>query len=306
MRKAILILGPTASGKTALAIALARDLDGEIINADSMQVYADLRVLTARPTAAEEASVPHHLFATVDAAERYSVGEWVRAAMPVMAAITAGGKTPILVGGTGLYFKALTEGLAEIPEPPAMVTRLLREELDAAGSETLHGQLAKVDPFAAARLNPADGVRIVRALAVWEATGRSIASFQDEAPPPALAPDQWVGFALTPDRAALYARIEARFGQMLREGALEEVIGLIARRLDPSLPVMKAHGVPWLSAHIRGELPLTEAAELSVRDTRRYAKRQFTWIAHQAGSFARLPQDETAARVAAVTEAHSG
>jgi tRNA dimethylallyltransferase len=300
MRKAILILGPTASGKTALALALAHELNGEIINADSMQVYADLRILTARPTATEEASAPHHLFGTVDGAARFSVGEWLRAAAPLVKSIREEGKTPIVVGGTGLYFKALTEGLAEIPEPPAMVTRLLREEEQASGPEALHAQLTKIDPETAAKLNPADGVRIVRALAVWEATGRSISAYQKEAAPPTLAASDWIGLALTPDRASLYARIDARFGQMLREGALEEVIGLIGRRLDPTLPVMKAHGVPWLTAHIRGEMELAEAAELSMRDTRRYAKRQFTWIAHQAADFHAVAAEDLVARATQV------
>jgi tRNA dimethylallyltransferase len=306
MRKAILILGPTASGKSALALAVAQACEGEVINADSMQVYADLRVLTARPPPTEEALAPHHLFGVVDASERFSVGQWLRAAAPLVQSALARERTPIVVGGTGLYFKALTEGLAAIPEPPAMVTRLLREELAASGPEALHALLAASDPETAARLNPADGVRIVRALAVWEATGRSIGSFQGQAAPPALAADQWVGFALTPERERLYARIEDRFGQMLRQGALDEVAGLMARRLDPSLPVMKAHGVPWLMAHIGGEIELQEAAELSIRDTRRYAKRQFTWLTHQAEGFHPLAVEPLADRVAAVEAALKG
>jgi tRNA dimethylallyltransferase len=291
MTRALLILGPTASGKTALALSLAERLNGEIINADSMQVYQDLRVLTARPTPEEEALCPHHLFGTVDAAARFSVGEWLRAATPILAAIWARGRTPLIVGGTGLYFKALTGGLAAIPDPPAEGVDALRAELSAAGPEALHARLAAVDPAAAAALEPRDGVRIVRALAVMEATGRSILDWRTEAAKPAaLGPEDWSGFALTPDRSLLYARIEARFSAMLAAGALDEARALAARRLDPTLPAMKAHGAPWLMAHLEGRMSLEEAAALSVRDTRRYAKRQFTWISHQAVGFARIAE----------------
>ena len=295
MTRALLILGPTASGKTALALRLAERLDAEVINADSMQVYRDLRILTARPTREEESACPHHLFGVVDAAVRFSVGEWLRAATPVIDAIRDRGRTPLIVGGTGLYFKALTEGLAAIPDPPPEDTAALRAALAEEGPEALHARLAEIDPDAARQLEPRDGVRIVRALAVKQATGRSILAWRADAAEPApLAPGTWAGFALTPPRELLYARIEARFAAMLNEGALQEVEALAARRLDPTLPAMKAHGAPWLMAHLAGAMPLPEAADLSVRDTRRYAKRQMTWITHQAAGFARIAETAVA------------
>lgn len=289
MSRALLILGPTASGKTALALSLAERLDGEIINADSMQIYRDLRVLTARPRLEEEALCPHHLFGVADAAVRFSVGAWLRAAGPLIDAIRGRGRTPLIVGGTGLYFKALTEGLAAIPSPPTAMTEALRSSLAAEGPETLHARLAAIDPATASELEPRDGARIVRALAVIQATGRSIRAWRQEAAaPPLLGNAEWAGVALTPDRPALYDRIAARFAAMLREGALKEVADLAGRGLDPTLPAMKAHGAPWLMAHLQGLISLTEATALSVRDTRRYAKRQLTWIAHQASGFARV------------------
>lgn len=289
MSRALLIFGPTASGKTALALSLAEALDGEIINADSMQIYRDLRVLTARPTLEEEALYPHHLFGAADAAVRFSVGEWLRAAGPVIDAVRSRGRTPLIVGGTGLYFKALTEGLADIPHPQAGTTEALRAALAAEGPETLHARLAAIDPASASQLEPRDGVRIVRALAVIEATGRSITAWRQEASaPPLLGKGEWAGVALTPDRAALYERIAERFTAMLRDGVLQEVADLADRGLDRSLPAMKAHGVPWLMAHLQGQISLPEASLLSVRDTRRYAKRQLTWLAHQASGYARI------------------
>lgn len=303
MRPVVLILGPTASGKTALALALAKTLDGEIVNADSMQVYRDLRILTARPTPEEEAQSPHHLFGTVDGAQRFSVGQWQRAAVPVVEAIRARGRTAILVGGTGLYFKALTEGLAAIPEPPEALTAALRAKLSALGPQALHGMLALEDPAAAARLSAADGVRIVRALAVKAATGQSILAFQEARALPSLAAGEWVGVALTPPRGALYAAIDQRFEAMMRQGALEEVRALVGRGLDPTLPLMKAHGVPWLQASLRQEMALETATSLGKRDTRHYAKRQFTWIAHQADGFLPLPATDLSQRVDFVCDA---
>jgi tRNA dimethylallyltransferase len=302
MRRSLLIMGPTASGKSALALELARRLDGEIVNADSMQMYADLRVLTARPTVEEEAQAPHHLFGVVDAAERFSVGAWLRQAAPVIADIRALGRTPIVVGGTGLYFKALTEGLAEIPEPPAALLASLRSE----PPEVLHARLCDLDPQGAARIQPRDGPRTVRALAVRLHTGRAISDWR-EGTGGGLA--DWLGIALTPPRPVLYAAIDARFAAMLAGGALEEARRLAARQLDPLLPVMKAHGMPWLAAHLRGEMDLAEAVALGTRDTRRYAKRQFTWIANQTPDWPRLPEsalDERAAHVCALVQGLDG
>lgn len=296
--RALLIMGPTASGKSALALALAERLGGEIVNADSMQVYRDFRVLTARPTAEEEARAPHHLYGHIDAAELYSVGRWLDEALAAIAAIAARGRTPIVVGGTGLYFKALTQGLADIPAADAETRARLRARAAEAGAPALHGELSRVDPETAARLSPNDAPRILRALEVWETAGVSISALQANTQPP-LAPAQWAGLALTPERAALYAAIDARFEAMLASGALEEVRAFAARGLDPALPAMKAHGAPALMAHLRGALTLSEAAEIGKRDTRHYAKRQFTWIAGQMPGWPRVSEASLDARIEA-------
>jgi tRNA dimethylallyltransferase len=287
-------MGPTASGKTALGLALARRIGGEIVNADSMQVYADFRILTARPTRAEEAQTPHHLYGHVDAGAPYSTGRWLQEALAAIAAIEARRRTPILVGGSGLYFTALTRGLADIPAADPLLRAELRARAATEGAPALHGELARRDPLTAARLEPNDAPRILRALEVLQTTGESISSLHAKTRP-ALAPERWRGVALTPDRGALYAAIESRFDDMLAAGALEEVQAVAARNLDPSLPAMKAHGAPALTAHLQGALSLEQAAEISKRDTRRYAKRQFTWIANQMPDWARIvaPQLET-------------
>jgi tRNA dimethylallyltransferase len=287
MPRALLIMGPTASGKSALALALAERIGGEIVNADSMQVYRAFRILTARPTPEEEARAPHHLYGHVDAAELYSTGRWLAEALAAIAAIQARGHTPILVGGTGLYFKALTQGLADMPAADPEIRAALRERAAREGAPALHAELAHIDPVTASRLEPNDAPRILRALEVYETTGESISALQANTRP-ALAADAWAGLALTPDRDALYATINTRFDAMLAAGALEEVRAFASRRLDPALPAMKAHGAPALMAHLRGELTLPEAAEIAKRDTRRYAKRQFTWIAGQMPNWPRL------------------
>jgi len=284
MTNALLIMGPTASGKSALALALAEKLNGEIVNADSMQVYHDLHVLTARPGADETARVPHHLYGHVDASERYSAGQWVRDAVAVIDEIAARRRTPIVVGGTGLYFKALTEGLAPAPAAPAEHRARLLEELRTEGVSALHLRLAALDPVASSRIGIADAPRILRALEVAE-SGALLSELQRQAKP---ALHDWRGFLLWPERAALYAAIEARFDAMLQHGALDEARVLAAQALDPSLPAMKAHGAPALMAHLRGEMPLEAAAEIAKRDTRRYAKRQFTWMANQQTDWPRL------------------
>jgi tRNA dimethylallyltransferase len=289
----LLIQGPTAAGKSALALALAHALNGAIVNADSMQVYRDLRVLTARPSQAEEAGVAHHLFGHVDAGERYSVGRWLEDALAAIGAIRASGRMAILVGGTGLYFRALTEGLAEIPAPDGLIVAALEQEADRASPAALH---ARLDPVARAALQPNDRPRIIRALAVLETTGQPISSFHAATRPP-LAVGAWAGVALTPPRAGLYQAINARFSAMLAEGALEEARALMQRRLDPMLPAMKAHGAPWLMAHLRGEISLEAAADLARRDTRRYAKRQFTWIANQAAAWPTISEPGLADRL---------
>jgi tRNA dimethylallyltransferase len=283
--KAVLIAGPTASGKSALALDLAAAHGGTVINTDSMQVYRDLRVLTARPTPAEETRAPHRLYGHADAAVNYSAGMWVADAVAVLAEVRAAGRLPIFVGGTGLYFKALTRGLSAVPPIAADVRDDVRARLERDGPEALHHALAACDPAMAERLKPRDRVRIARALEVVEATGRSLADWHAEGLPPLLPPEETVAVFLATDRTALYDRINARFAAMLTQGALDEVAALASRRLDPLLPVMKAHGVPALMRHLRGEIDRDEAISIGQIDTRHYAKRQFTWFRHQLSEF---------------------
>lgn len=279
----MLIAGPTASGKSALALDLARATGGVIVNADSMQVYRDLRIITARPTLDDEALLPHRLYGHRDAAENCSVGLWLADATAVLDELRAQDKLAIVVGGTGLYFKALTQGLASVPPTPAHVREAVRQRLDTQGVEALHAELSHRDPAVAARLKPRDRARISRALEVIIATGKSLADWQSEGLPPPLPPAEHVAVFLAPEREALYQRIDARFDAMIEQGALAEVKKLAARRLDPILPAMKAHGVPWLIRHLAGEIPLSAAKTAAQADTRHYAKRQFTWFRHQLG-----------------------
>jgi tRNA dimethylallyltransferase len=283
--KAVLIAGPTASGKSALALALAQKTGGVVINADSMQVYRDLRIITARPTPEEEAQVPHRLYGHVDAAVNFSAGSWVADAATVLAEARAQKTLPIFVGGSGLYFKALTRGLSAVPPIPLAIREGVRARLERDGIEALHAELGKRDPASAGRLKPRDRTRIARALEVVEATGRSLIDWHRDGLPPLLPPGSFSALFLEPDRDALYARIDARFDAMLQAGALEEVAALAARRLDPLLPAMKAHGVPALIRHLKGEITLEEAATIGRADTRHYAKRQFTWFRHQLPEF---------------------
>jgi tRNA dimethylallyltransferase len=278
---AVLIAGPTASGKSALALDLARRLGGAVINADSMQVYRDLRVLTARPTAQEEGEAPHRLYGHVDGAVNYSVGQYLQDAAAALDEARREGRLPILVGGTGLYFKALADGLSDIPAVPADVRERVRRAAEGRPTPVLHEELAARDPAMAERLRPSDRLRILRALEVVEATGQSLLAFQGRKQPGPLAEAPTVRVFLAPDRAELRRRIDARFVVMVGHGALDEVRALAERRLDPMLPVMRAHGVPGLLAHLRGEVSLEEAIRRGQGDTRRYAKRQFTWFRHQ-------------------------
>jgi tRNA dimethylallyltransferase len=290
--KAVLIAGPTASGKSALALALAEKLGGVVINADSMQVYSDLRVLTARPSQEEQARVPHWLYGHVDAAVNYSAGSYVAEAAAALAAARERGCVPIFVGGTGLYFKALTRGLSAVPPVPAEVREAVRARLARDGVEVLHAELAERDPASAARLEPRDRARIARALEVVEATGRSLTDWHRESLPPLLPPEAFSALFLAPERDALYARIDARFDAMMKSGAMEEVERLAARRLDPLLPAMKAHGVRPVMKYFAGELTLDEAVSIGCADTRHYAKRQYTWFRHQLPEFAWVRPEE--------------
>ncbi|MBS0386026.1 MAG: tRNA (adenosine(37)-N6)-dimethylallyltransferase MiaA [Proteobacteria bacterium] len=293
---ALLIMGPTASGKSALALALADRIGGEIVNADSMQVYRDFRVLTARPTHEDEARAPHHLYGSVDADELYSTGRWLNDALAAVRDIRGRGRTPILVGGTGLYFKALTQGLADIPAADPEVRERLRARAAVEGAPALHAELARRDPRTAERLEPNDAPRILRALEVWETTGDSITTLRADTKP-ALAAGEWAGVKLMPDRSDLYAAIDARFEAMLANGVLDEVRTFAARRLDPSMPAMKAHGAPALMAHLRGEMTLAAAADIGKRDTRHYAKRQFTWMANQMSDWTPISAADIKTRI---------
>jgi tRNA dimethylallyltransferase len=285
LSKAVLIAGPTASGKSALALELAQKTGGVVINTDSMQVYRDLRVITARPSAEDEALVPHRLYGHVDAAINFSAGAWVTDAAKVLSEVRAEGRLPIFIGGSGLYFRALTRGLSAVPPIPSEVREGVRARLERDGVEALHAELARRDPVSAERLKPRDRTRIARTLEVIEATGRSLTDWHREGLPPLLPPGEFSALFLAPDREELYARIDARFDAMLAAGAREEVAALAARKLDPLLPAMKAHGVPVLIRHLKGEITLEQAAEIGRADTRHYAKRQFTWFRHQLPEF---------------------
>jgi tRNA dimethylallyltransferase len=279
--RAVLIAGPTASGKSALALAVAENLGGVIVNADSMQVYRDLRIITARPTADDEIRAPHELYGFVDAAENYSVGRWCRDVEETLLEIGKQGRVPILVGGTGLYFKALTSGLAAVPPIPADIRADVRGRLQQEGAPALHAELMRLDPATAQRVTANDRSRISRALEVVLATGRALSDWHREGLPPLIDPARAVKVFITCERKELVRRIEVRFDAMIKSTALDEVRRLAERRLDPALPAMKAHGVPWLIRHLNGEISREEAIAGAVMDTRRYAKRQLTWFRNQ-------------------------
>jgi tRNA dimethylallyltransferase len=283
----VLIAGPTASGKSALALKLARERGGEIVNADSMQIYAGLPVLTAAPSADELAQAPHHLFGEVDAAEAWSVGKWLTAATQALAEIAARGRPAIVVGGTGLYFRALTHGLADIP-PVSETQREVSALLYAAqGEPEFRDVLAELDPQAETRIEVGDRQRLVRAHAVAVATGKSLTAWQTDTKP-ALAEGTWRGMVLDPPRAALYDRCDARLGLMVEHGALDEVRAMETRGLGPALPALKALGYRELAAHLRGETSLEEALDAARQETRRYAKRQMTWFRNQTPDWERI------------------
>ncbi|WP_421790950.1 tRNA (adenosine(37)-N6)-dimethylallyltransferase MiaA [Hyphobacterium sp.] len=282
----ILLAGPTASGKTSLAIRLAKALDGEVINADSMQIYADLQILSARPTEEEQDGIPHHLFGVVDAATRASVGWWAREVLRLIEEVEARGKRPILAGGTGLYFNALVKGLADMPDI-SEAARQAAEALEDRGMEALREKAIAFDPDAAARIAPSDKQRLRRIVEIGLETGQPISAFQKETRP-LLAADRHTGLVIEPDRADLYERIERRFGQMVAAGAMEEARRLADRGLDPVLPAMKALGVPPLIAASLGETSLQDAIVQAKQDSRRYAKRQMTWFRNQMPDWQRI------------------
>jgi tRNA dimethylallyltransferase len=278
--RALIVAGPTASGKSALALAVAERLNGTIINTDSMQVYRELRVLTARPTVEEEARVPHRLYGVRPATEASSVAWWRDQALFAMDEARDAGRLPILTGGSGMYFAALSDGLADIPDPGPDARAEARRLLANQGPAALHASLAHVDPATAARLKPEDGQRIARAWEVWRGTGLGLAAWQNRRTDP--APWRFTAILLDPPRDVLRAAIDTRFEAMMRDGALDEVRALLALNLDPSLPAMRAHGVPELTAYLRGTLSLEEAGRRTELVTGQYTKRQATWFRHHA------------------------
>ncbi|MEM6421230.1 MAG: tRNA (adenosine(37)-N6)-dimethylallyltransferase MiaA [Pseudomonadota bacterium] len=299
-RQPILLAGPTASGKSALAVALAERLDGLVINADSQQIYADWRVLTARPTPAEEARVSHRLYGFLGLDMAYSVGQWLRDLAPCLAEAEAAGRVAIVTGGTGLYFTALTEGLAEIPPVPAALRADIAERLDRDGLPALVEGLAAADPDTAATIDHANPARILRAWEVLRATGRGLAAWQADTPPPLLPPSTARCLALMPDPGTLDARIAQRFVAMVAGGALEEAAAVAARDPASGAPGMKALGAWDLVEHLRGERSLEDAVARATQVTRRYAKRQRTWIRGRLPDWPRLADADPEIALAAL------
>ena len=273
-----LIAGPTASGKSGLAMALAERLGGTVINADSMQVYGELRLLTARPTLEDEARVPHALYGFVSGAEAYSAGRYGLDVASAIAEAKAAGRVPIVVGGTGLYFKVLLEGLSPVPPADPQVRAFWRAQARVRPASELHALLTARDPETAARLMPTDPQRIVRALEVLDSTGRSLADWQRAPGRPVLLEHETVRLLVMPERASHGALIDARFDAMMADGVLDEVRALLALRYPSELPVMRALGVVPLADHLRGPLSLPDAVATAKTDTRKYAKRQRTWL----------------------------
>ena len=278
----IIIGGPTGSGKSALALDLAERIGGAIVNADSMQQYRDLRIVTARPTLADHRRAPHYLYGHLPAEKPGSVGQWLRQATRVIDEIRSQERVPIVVGGTGLYLKALLlRGIAEVPDVPSEIRIATSQRFDALGVPGFHQELAKRDPEQAARLEPGDRQRLIRAAEVLEATGKSLLYWRAQPQKRAVLPEPIVGVALTPPREALRRRIELRLQTMVDAGALDELEMLRSKNLPADLPLMKAVAVPELLAHLDGKLDLVTAVERAVIKTRQYAKRQMTWLRHQ-------------------------
>jgi len=282
-----LLAGPTASGKSRRALEMAQRTGAVIVNADSQQLYADLRVLSARPSVAEEALAEHRLYGLADAADAWSVGRWSRAVMPVLEELAAEGRPALLVGGTGLYFTALTMGLADIPDVPIEVREAAGGDLDKDGEAAFRRRLAGADPAAEARIEAGDRQRLTRAWAVAQHTGRALSDWTADTTP-LLGPGSWTGLVIEPEREALYARCDLRVAQMVEAGALDEVRALMARGLDPALPAMKAVGVREFAAHLAGDTTLAAAVEATRQATRNYAKRQLTWFRNQTPGWARV------------------
>jgi tRNA dimethylallyltransferase len=292
--EAILIAGPTASGKSTAALALAERLGGTIINADSMQVYRELQVLTARPSVAEMETAPHRLYGMVPGRDAYSVGRWVGDAAAAIEDARERGQVPILVGGTGLYFMAMLQGLSPVPEIPEDIRRHWRERAATAAGTDLHAVLAARDPVMGVRLSPTDTQRLVRALEVIDATDVSLAEWQETAGTPVLNDKAVLKMLVAPERETIYAAIDGRFENMLKAGALAEVAALAGLQLDPGLPVMRALGVSELSSYLSGAMSLEEAATKAKTASRRYAKRQMTWARRFMADWTWVPSGEAA------------
>jgi tRNA dimethylallyltransferase len=280
VNKLVVVVGPTASGKSGLALRLAELFDGVVINADSMQVYQGVPILTAQPDQDQQSRRPHRLYGVVAPEQSCSAGQWRRLAHDACHAAWDQGKLPILVGGTGLYVRSLLDGLSPIPDIPDAIRSQSRDLFAELGNEAFHHLLARHDPLMAARLDPGNSQRLVRAWEVLQATGRSLAEWQDEPRQGGLTAERRI-VTLLPERLALYQACDQRLAAMVEQGALEEVAALIERRLDPALPAMKALGVAELAAHLRGELSLSAALATAQQATRNYAKRQMTWFRHQ-------------------------
>ncbi|WP_448203180.1 tRNA (adenosine(37)-N6)-dimethylallyltransferase MiaA [Azospirillum sp. sgz302134] len=279
-KNVVVIGGPTASGKSGMALDIAEAFGGTVINADSMQLYADLDVLTARPGAEDLERVPHRLYGVLPASKRGSAARWRDMALVEIALAHAEGRLPVVVGGTGLYLRSLMEGLSAVPAIPEEIRKAAHDRLRELGGEAFREELVRRDP-ASAKLNPGDTTRLTRAWEVLEATGHPLSHWQTQTAEGAPAGLSFTVLVLDPPREALYANCDRRFELMMGQGALEEVRRLDAQALDPDLPAMKALGVPELRAHLHGELSLDEAIALAQQSTRRYAKRQVTWFRHQ-------------------------
>ena len=279
-RTITLIAGPTASGKSDFALKLAQENEAVIVNADSMQVYSVLDIITARPSREDMALIPHYLYGYVAPDENYSTGKWLKDAIAILENI----ELPLIfVGGTGLYFKALTEGLAEIPDIPDCIREKWRDKLKNEGSLTLYKMLETIDEPVARRLSDRDGQRIIRALEVYEATGKTLSYWQSRKTRPAFENENVEKLLLLPDRNVVYERIEKRFDKMVENGALNEARALDKLGLAPSMPAMKAIGIPEFIDVLKGRKTIQAAIEEAKTNTRRYAKRQMTWFRHQLG-----------------------
>jgi len=284
-----LIAGPTASGKSALALKMAHETGAVIINADSQQLYADLRILTARPSPEDEAQAEHRLYGVADAAEAWSVGKWSRAALAILDELRAENRPAILVGGTGLYFTALTRGLADIPPVASAIRDQVEADFLVQGEALFRTRLAEIDPAAAHGIEAGDRQRLVRAMSVHAATGRPLTAWRAETRP-LLEPGSWTGLVIEPDRKVLYADCDRRADLMVENGALDEVRRLVARDLSPALPAMKAVGVRELAAYVSGALDREAAVAALKQATRNYAKRQLTWFRNQCRDWSRIPR----------------